>query len=97
MSSQELSPEEQLRNTLRQINLNYSAFEIRFDLVLRALSLARALKYECGFRHDEQSKEWPVITIVLPRVGQVSWHMPPSYIPWDKSTPEQVKERCENY
>jgi hypothetical protein len=96
-SSPELSLEEKLRIILQKINQNYSAFEIRFDLVLQALALARMLKYPCGFRHDETSKEWPVVTIILPKVGQVSWHMPPSGIPWDKSTPEQVKERCENY
>lgn len=88
---------DKLARILAKTVANYTNYDTRYDLVLRALSLARKLGYTCGFRHDPSEPDWPVVVIVLPLHGEVSWHMPPSKIEWDKSTPEDVKQRCMAY
>lgn len=78
-----------LADTLTSIEENYTNYELRYDLVLTALLIARQLDYKCGFRFDPDEPDWPVIAIVLPNLGenneesQISWHMPPSNIKYD--------------
>lgn len=74
---------DKLYELLLLIRENYTNYELRYDLVLRALLQARELGYQCGFRVDPDEPEWPVIAIVLPDIGEVSWHMPPSGIQYD--------------
>lgn len=84
----------QLSLLLREIVTHYTNYDIRYILVLKVLVLSKELGYPCGFRHDVSEPEWPIITIELPELGQVSWHMPPSGIAWDKSNETDCKERC---
>ena len=86
--------EVELGSVFIKIVENYTNYEKRYDLVLQALVLARKLGYKCGFRHDPTEPDWPVIVIVLPEQGEVSWHMPPVRIEWDKSTSKEGTERC---
>ena len=79
---------------LSEIVTHYTDYDVRCVLVLKALLAAKELGYRSGFRHDMSNPEWPVITIELPSIGQVSWHMPPSNIEWDKSNEADCKERC---
>jgi hypothetical protein len=79
---------------LKEINNNYTNYDIRYTLILEALLEAKKLNYECGFRLDVTEANWPVVVIVLPEIGQVSWHMPPSGIIYDNSTPEDCQKRC---
>ena len=48
----------------------------RYKLVFQAMGVATKLGYEVGVRVDPQDPEWPVCCIMLPEVGEVSWHMP---------------------
>lgn len=86
--------ERDLARILSQITENYTNYDIRYTLVLRALLQAKSLGYPCGFRHDAKEPDWPVVTIELPEIGQVSWHMPPSNVAWDGSGEAVCKERC---
>jgi len=85
----------ELAKILKQINENYTNYDTRYVLVLQALIKAKEMKYECGFRHDPSEPDWPVVVIVLPEFKQVSWHMPPSGIPYDDSSPEECQKRCD--
>lgn len=90
------SQTQQLGSLLLSIEENYENYDVRYDLVLSALLKARELKYKCGFRLDKNEPEWPVIVIELPEIGEVSWHMPPSGIPYD-NIPEQNSTRTKKY
>lgn len=82
-------------------------YDLRYELVLDALKLAHHLttakdkdsfeKYPSGFRHDPDDPDWPVIVISLPNVGQVSWHMPPSKIPYDGHDNQEKQKRIALY
>lgn len=74
----------ELANLLESIEENYTKYDIRYDIILKALLVARKLEYQCGFRFDSDEPDWPVIVILLPQ-GEVSWHMPPSGIVYDNS------------
>lgn len=86
-----------LAKLLKKINLNYQDFDTRYSLVLKALLIAKKLGYDAGFRHDKSEPDWPVVTIDLPEIGQVSWHMPPCNLEYDNSTPDDCKRRCEEF
>ncbi len=73
----------ELCKILEAIELNYTNYDVRFNLVLEALLEARKLNFECGFRVDTNEPNWPVIVIYLPDIGEISWHMPPSNIKFD--------------
>lgn len=95
---------QRLSQLLTLIEVNYTNYHIRYDLVLQALQVARQLKYACGFRVDLNEPDWPVIVIVLPNIGEVSWHMPPSGIVYDNSvntnserTNQYAKYSIDNY
>jgi hypothetical protein len=47
----------------------------RNSTVLEAALKAKCKGYEVGIRSPIEDKDWPVIFITLPRVGEVSWHV----------------------
>lgn len=86
----------ELAKVLESIEENYTNYDYRYNLVLKALLLARDLKYECGFRFDASEPKWPVIVILLPNIGEISWHMPPCNIIYD-DTINTSSERTKRY
>lgn len=90
--------EQKLSETLKEIFENYTNYDYREKLVLKALSLAKDLNYKSGFRHDSKDPEWPVVVIFLPNeIGEISFHMPPSGILYDNSTQKTQEERTKIY
>lgn len=86
-----------LAELLVKIEENYTNYEVRYDLVLSALLVARQLDYKCGFRFDKYEPEWPVIVIYLHDIDkEVSWHMPPANIKYD-DIPNQNSIRTEEF
>lgn len=83
----------ELITLLREIEKNDTNYDVRYGLVLKAVSLSHELGLKAGFRIDYANPEWPVAFIELP-TGQVSWHMPEHPIPWDGHTTEEKYERC---
>jgi hypothetical protein len=73
----------ELNSILVEIEANYTNYDIRYILILKALILAKQLGYKSGFRFDATEPLWPVIAIMLP-VGEISWHMPPCDLVFDK-------------
>jgi hypothetical protein len=73
------SPLEDLKETLAEIAANDANYPVREKLVYRALAEAVALGYKAGIRFDTDDKDaakWPVVCIMLPDIGEVSWHCP---------------------
>lgn len=86
-----------LADILLKIEENYTNYEVRYDLVLSALLVARQLDYKCGFRFDKDDPEWPVIVIHLPVIDKnVSWHMPPCGLKYD-GIPNQNSIRTKEF
>lgn len=71
--------------------INYA---LRNDLVLAALTLARAAGLAAGVYIDPAAPDWPVVIIETP-VGQVSWHLPAHPIPWDGHTTAEKYRRVD--
>jgi len=92
-----MEKEKTLANLLDEINKNYTNYEVRYSLCLRASAIAMELKYVTGFRHDPDEKDWPVLVIILPEIGEVSWHMPPVGVEYDHHTRYESKERIRKY
>lgn len=67
-------------------------YTLRNDLVIGALSMARAARLEAGIRIDPEQPEWPVVFIELP-TGQVSWHLPQHAQAWDGHTTAEKYQR----
>lgn len=82
-----------LSNTLQKIKENDLNYEIRYDLILKAMYYATEIGYETGLRCDNN---WPVAIIHLPQ-GQVSWHMEPDTIEYDNHSTEEKYNRIDNY
>ena len=80
-------------NLLVENDLNYDK---RYDLVIKAMHIARQQGYEVGIRIDPNESEWPVAYIELP-TGQVSWHMPQHKKEWDGHTTEEKFSRIKQY
>jgi len=55
----------------------------RNALIWQALAIAARGGYDAGVAIDPSEPAWPVVYIVLPRVGQVSWHLPAWRGEWD--------------
>lgn len=85
-----------LAETCVEIFENYTKYDYREKLVLKALSLAKDLGITSGFRHDDEQVHYPVVVIQLP-FGEVSFHMPPVSIPFDGSKQEDQKLRADKY
>lgn len=72
-----------LAGVLTEIEKHETDYALRETLVYEALSLASRMGYKCGVRTDKtETNPWPVVVILLPDVGEVSWHCPP----YDAST-----------
>lgn len=82
-----------LSDTLKQIKENDKNYEIRFELIIKAMYYANIIGYETGLRCDNN---WPVAIIHLPE-GQVSWHMEPDSIEYDGHSIEEKYKRIDQY
>ncbi len=51
---------------------------------------------KAGIRFDPEEPDWPVAFIELP-TGQISYHLEPHDIAWDKHTTEEKQIRILNY
>ena len=70
----------------------------RTSLVYQALAQAAICGYVCGIRYDEASgTDWPVISIDLPRAGQVAWHCQATTAKWDGHTDEVKAARITKF
>lgn len=54
----------------------------RYVRVFQAAGIAAKLNYTVDIRIDPKDTDWPILCIVLPGVGEVSWHMPVSKRPF---------------
>jgi len=85
----------EMQKVIREIVENDTNYDKREILIYKAMALARELKYKICIYIDEKSgPEWPVFSIELPLVGQVSWHMPTSKIKYDDHTTQEKLDRC---
>lgn len=82
-----------LSDTLKQIKENDTNYDIRFELIIKAIYYSNMIGYETGLRCDDN---WPVAIIHLPE-GQVSWHMEPDAIEYDGHSTEEKYSRIDNY
>lgn len=87
---------EQLQLLLLNIQRHDANYERRYGMVLRAVAKAHSLGLKAGFRFDPKEPDWPVAFIELP-TGQVSWHLPPHPIEWDRHTTEEKYERIRRW
>jgi hypothetical protein len=56
----------------------------RNGLIWLALRYAFMCEYPCGVKVDQAEPDYPVVAyIVLPNLGQVSWHLPAFPEPYD--------------
>ncbi len=83
----------QLARILKEIEHNDRNYDVRYGLVLRAVTIAHQLGYAAGLRVDSDNPTWPVAYIELPDVGQVSWHMLQHRRAWDGHTTEEKYQR----
>lgn len=86
----------QLDTVLAMIESYDQNYDVRYGLVLYALTLAFGLGYQAGIAIDPAQPDWPVVFIELP-TGQVSWHMPAHPVPFDGHTTEEKYARCRAY
>lgn len=84
-----------LSNILQKIKENDQNYEIRYELIIKAMYYATEIGYETGLRCDNQNN-WPVAIIHLPE-GQVSWHMEPDKIEYDGHSTEEKYNVIGNY
>lgn len=54
------------------------AYAQRYTRVFQAVGIATKLNYTVDIRVDPKDPAWPILCIMLPGVGEVSWHMPAS-------------------
>lgn len=83
----------QLSMLLAAIEANDTKYGPRYGLVLTAVAIAQLLGYPTGFRIDPAEPDWPVAMIELPKVGQVSWHLPAHVRKWDGHSTEEKYKR----
>jgi hypothetical protein len=69
---------------------------MRDILIYKAVAAAKQLGYRAGIRIDTTIL-WPVFYIVLPDIGQVSWHVKNDDFKWDGHTYDMVYTRCQWY
>lgn len=80
-------------------------YKDRNAVVQLCVSLAKKLGYEAGIRQPVEDGDWPVVTIVLPEVGEVAWHIPKEEImidhttirPYDGHSNEEKMERIKKF
>lgn len=81
-----------LAETLALIVKHDTDYGRRYDLILRAMHLAREARIPAGMAYDPACDEGyrVVVYIELPGGRQLSWHMPEHSRPWDRhTTPEK--------
>lgn len=63
---------------LAEIEKNEENYAVRYALVFELMHVAQKEPYEykTGIRVDPKEPKWPVFWVILPGVGEVSWHMP---------------------
>lgn len=91
---------EQLAKLLRAIEANETQYAVRESLVYQALGVAAQLGYTCGVRYDKDNingTEWPVVCIMLPTVGEISWHCPAYKGVYDGYSTEFKYQRVATY
>jgi hypothetical protein len=85
----------ELGSILHEIKRLDTDYDKRTKLVYKALYLAAAMNYECGIRAED--KDWPVITIKLPNIGEVAWHCKATSLEYDGHTTEEKFRRINAY
>ena len=85
----------ELSTLLLRIVVNDTNYDLRYDLIMKAMALAIECLYKVGIRVDT-SNNWPVCVIHLP-TGQVSWHMPPDETCYDNHTTEEKIKRIDDF
>lgn len=96
--SQRRENEAALAKTLLLIEIEDKNYPARYQLVLIALALSAGIGYVCGIGFDEkEGTDWPVVFIELPKIGQVSWHMPAYPGEFDGHSTEEKYSRCRKY
>lgn len=76
-----MSIEKDLADTLSLIEKHDTDYDIRYQLVLKAMYLSASLGYVTGIRMDDDAEDehnkWWVAFIILPNgIGEISWHNP---------------------
>lgn len=71
-------------------------YDVRYGLILAAVSAAHETGLAAGYRFDADDTEWPVAFIELP-TGQVSWHVPQHDRPWDGHTTQEKYARIQRF
>lgn len=67
----------EFKETLLSIRENDVNYDVRLGLVYKAMGLAHQLGYPVGVRVDPvDGPAWPVHCIMLPGIGEISWHCP---------------------
>jgi hypothetical protein len=61
----------------------------RYKLVTMAMGIAATMDYVTGVRTEDA--DWSVYCIMLPEVGEISWHMPAHKVAF---TGYDTKEKC---
>ena len=93
--------EHKLARILSQIEVNETVYHFRYALVLKAMFLASVLGYETGVRIDTDmgSDEcmWWISFIILPGIGEVSWHNPSKIRLYDGYSTDEKYDRCHKY
>ena len=86
-----------LSKLLNDIVENHTNYDTRYILILRAIIIAKKLRYKCGFSRDSEKPYCPLAVIVLPNIGQVAWHMQPSGIPFENTNEKLIEGRVNKY
>lgn len=85
----------QLKGVLQRIVENDTNYSVRDGLLFEAMKLARAAGFQTSiYIDDKEGPNWPCFAIVLPQVGQVSWHMKNEIVQYDGHTTEEKLKRC---
>lgn len=84
-----------LADILQDIKKNDTNYDVRYNLIIKAMCLASKCEYKVGFRVDEENK-WPIAVIHLPE-GQLSWHMAPDDISYDGHTNDEKFTRIDQF
>ena len=77
---------------LQDIKYNDTNYDIRYNLIIKAMTLAAECGYNIGFRVDESG--WPIVIIHLDE-GQISWHMPPDNTNYDGHDTDEKYKRID--
>ena len=83
-----------------------AVYSDRNNLVQLCAVLAAKCGYKAGVRLPVEDSQWPVVTIQLPDVGEVAWHIKADELflgigvynlPYDGHTGEEKEARIKSY